>query len=297
MTHQAFFNWEHVNLFVAVADTGSMSAAARETGVSQPTIGRAIAALEADLGVSLFARHSKGLHLTEQGEGLVAHARSMARSAAELSLAAAGRSQKTQGTVRITASQIVATYILPPILARLRREEPLIQIELVATDNVENLLFREADIAIRMLRPTQQELIAKHVGDMKMGIYASNAYLSERPEPHTMEDMELHSIIGYDRSTLIIDKARELGAELNRDMFSMRCDDQVVHWQLVLAGLGIGFMAQAVAQNDHRVVRILHGMDLGSLPLWLTSHTGLKSNHLVRTVFDHLSEHLPKAIA
>ena len=297
MSYQSFFNWDHVNLFVAVADTGSMSAAARQTGVSQPTIGRAIAALEADLGVTLFSRHSKGLHLTEQGDDLVAHARSMAKSAADLSLAAAGRSQKTRGTVRITASQVVATYILPPILTRLRRQEPRIQIELVATDTVENLLFREADIAIRMVRPTQHELISKHVGDMKMGIYASNAYLAELPAPQSMEDLALHSMIGYDRSTLIIDSARAMGADIDREMFSLRCDDQVVGWQMVLAGMGIGFMAQAIANQNQDVVRVLHGIEIDPLPLWLTSHGGLKTNHLVRTVYDTLSEGLRKAVS
>ena len=296
MARQSFFNWDHVSLFVSVADTGSMSAAARETGVSQPTIGRAIAALEADLSVSLFSRHSKGLHLTEQGEALVLHARSMADSAAQLSLAAAGRSQKTQGTVRITASQIVATYVLPPILARLRRQEPRIQVEVVATDQVENLLYREADIAIRMVRPAQQDLISKKIGELKMGIYASNSYLAERPAPETMEDLELHSVIGYDKSTLIIEAARTMGAELTSDFFSFRSDDQVVGWQMVLAGHGIGFMARAVAKGDERVVRILHGLEIPSLPIWLTSHSGLKANHVVRTVFDFLSNELAGAV-
>lgn len=144
MEHTPDFNWEHINLFVAVADTGSLSAAARASGVSQPTIGRAVQALEAALEVELFTRHAKGFELTEQGKEMVIHARSMAGAAAELSLAAAGKSNQLDGTVRITASQVMASHILPSILARMRREEPRIQIELVATDQVENLLFREA---------------------------------------------------------------------------------------------------------------------------------------------------------
>lgn len=286
------FDWGHINLFVAVADTGSLSAAARASRVSQPTIGRAVAALEEDLGISLFSRHAKGLKLTEQGKELLHHAQSMRKAAAGLSLAASGRSQELGGTVRITASQIVATYVLPPILARMRRDEPRIQIEIVATDTVENLLFREADIAIRMVRPVQLDLISRHVGDLEMGVYASLGYLAERPPPESLEDLELHSVIGYDRSTLIIDKARELGADASRETFAYRCDDQIVHWQMVLAGLGVGFTARVVAQGDLRVSRLLHELPLEPLPVWLTSHGALKSNQRVRFVYDYLAKEL-----
>jgi len=157
-------------------------------------------------------------------------------------------------------------------------------------------LYREADIAIRMVRPAQQDLISKKIGELKMGIYASNSYLAERPAPETMEDLELHSVIGYDKSTLIIEAARTMGAELTSDFFSFRSDDQVVGWQMVLAGHGIGFMARAVAKGDERVVRILHGLEIPSLPIWLTSHSGLKANHVVRTVFDFLSNELVGAV-
>lgn len=286
------FDWAHVSLFVAVADCGSLSGAARATGVSQPTIGRAVRALEEDLDVVLFTRHPKGLNLTKQGETLIFHARAMAHSAARLSLSAAGRSNQLVGTVRITASQIVATYVLPSILTRLRRAEPRIQVELVATDNVENLLFREADIAIRMVRPTQQDLIARHVTDMPVGTYASHSYLAERPAPETVEDMLLHSLIGYDRSTLIIDGAAERGIELKPENFSIRCDDQAACWQLVLAGAGIGFMSCWLADSDDRVMRLLPEFDLGVLPVWLTSHGALKTNQRVRFVYDYLAAEL-----
>ncbi len=292
MDNRFDFNWEHINLFVAVADQGSLSAAARETGVSQPTIGRVIQALEADLGVSLFERHARGLRLTQQGQDLIFHARTMAVAAANLSLAAAGRADDLAGNVRITASQLVATYILPPLLARLRRNEPRIQVEVVATDAVENLLFREADIALRMVRPTQVDLIARHVADMPLGLYASHAYLAERPAPETMDDLQLHSVIGYDRSTLIIEGARQLGWEVDREFFAYRCDDQVVAWNMVLAGLGVGFTSQWVARADDRVVRLLGDLSLPVLPVWLTSHAALKTSRRVRYVFDFLGEAL-----
>ncbi|MEE9376160.1 MAG: LysR family transcriptional regulator [Rhizobiaceae bacterium] len=292
MEYKADFDWSHVNLFVAVADTGSLSAAARTSGVSQPTIGRAIQALEEALDVSLFSRHAKGFELTEQGQELVIHARSMANAAAGLSLAAAGRADRLEGTVRITASKFVASYILPAILARMRRVEPRVQVEVVATDVVENLLYREADIAIRMVRPVQEGLIARHVGELPIGAFASHAYLAERPAPDSLEDLELHSLIGYDRSTLIIDQAREFGVVLTRDSFAYRCDDQVVYWEMVLAGLGIGFSPLAAAKNDLRVVRVMHSLPLMGLPIWLTSHGALKTNRRVRFVYDFLGSEL-----
>ena len=284
------FDWSQAGLFVAVADHGSLSAAARATGVSQPTIGRAVQSLETDLGVSLFKRHPRGLELTEQGSAVVYHARAMAKAAAQLSLEAAGRADQLEGVVRVTASQFVATHVLPSILARLQRQEPRIQIEIVATDTIENLLFREADIAVRMARPTQLELITRHVGDVSMGIYAAHSYLAQRPPPETLDDLELHSVIGYDRSTLIIEGARDLGWEISRDFFSYRCDDQVVCWNMLLAGVGAAFAPQYVAAGDDRLVRVLNDVQLPVLPIWLTSHSALKSNRRVRYVYDFLAQ-------
>lgn len=283
------FDWTQIRFFVSVAETGSLSACARATGASQPTVGRAIASLEQSLGVSLFKRHARGFELTEQGADLLPHAQAMANAAADLSLAAEGRSQSLEGPVRITASRIVATYVLPSILADLQRAEPSIEIELVATDTVENLLFREADIALRMVRPTQQDLISKHVCDLPMGAYASEKYLAEHSIPEKIEDLFDHVMIGYDRSTLIIDGARSLGLQVHRDFFAYRTDDQIAYWELVRAGVGIGFTARPVARHDESVVRILPQLEIRALPIWLTSHGALKTSRRVRYVFDFLA--------
>jgi DNA-binding transcriptional LysR family regulator len=283
------FDWTQIRFFVAVAETGSLSACARATGASQPTVGRAIASLEEGLGVSLFKRHARGFELTQQGADLLPHARAMANAAADLSLAALGRSQTLEGTVRITASRIVATYVLPRILAKLQQAEPRIDVELVATDTVENLLFREADIALRMVRPTQQDLISRHIGDLPMGVYASRDYLAKHGEPQKVEDLFDHIMIGYDRSTLIIDGARAIGLNIHRDFFTYRTDDQIAYWQLVRAGLGIGFTARPVARLDDDVVRILPDLPIEPLPVWLTSHGALKTSRRVRFVLDVLA--------
>lgn len=289
MDNLSSFDWTQIRFFVSVAETGSLSASARSTGASQPTVGRAIANLEQSLGVSLFKRHARGFELTQQGADLLPHARAMANAAADLSLAAHGRSHSLDGVVRITASRIVATYVLPSILADLQRTEPSIEIEMVATDTVENLLFREADIALRMVRPTQQDLISKHVCDLPMGAYASEKYLQDRSPPEKVEDLFDHVMIGYDRSTLIIDGARSLGLQVHRDFFAYRTDDQIAYWELVRAGLGIGFTARPVAKQDASVVRILPQLEIRALPIWLTSHGALKTSRRVRYVFDFLA--------
>ena len=296
MDNLSEFDWAQIRFFVTVAETGSLSACARATGASQPTVGRAISSLEAALGVSLFKRHARGFELTEQGADLLPHARAMAKAAADLSFAALGRSQTLEGTVRITASRIVATYVLPTILADLRRAEPRIDIELVATDVVENLLFREADIALRMVRPIQQDLISKHVCDLPMGVYASRDYLDAHGTPQQIDDLFEHALIGYDRSTLIIVGAKTSGLMVDRDFFTYRTDDQVAYWQLVRAGLGIGFTARPVARNDANIVRLLPKLPIEPLPIWLTSHSALRTSRRVRYVFDFLATKLKAAI-
>ena len=285
-------DWNLIQHFVAVARHGSLSAAGRATNVSQPTLGRAVQALEQELAVNLFDRHPKGLSLTTQGRDLFHYANSMAETAHRLSLAAEGHSERLEGSVRITASQVMSTFFLPKMLSRLRREEPRIEVELVATDSVENLLFREADIAIRMARPEQQDLVTQHLGDLEIGAYASHSYLAERGRPHSLEELELHTIIGYDRSTFILDGAKQLGFELTRNDFALRCDDQVVGWHLLLAGAGIGFAPKSLASSDDRVVQVLSNVSFPATPIWLTSHPALKTNPRVRFVLDFLAHSL-----
>jgi len=292
MAYVADMDWSLIQHFVAIAENGSLSAAARASNVSQPTLGRAVQALEAELSVALFERHSKGLALTAQGKDLFHYAKSMAVTAHQFALAADGHSDRLEGSVRITASQVMATFFLPAILSRLRRAEPRINVEVVATDAVENLLFREADIAIRMVRPEQQDLLTQHVGELKIGAYASHAYLADRGTPSSAEDLALHTLIGYDRSTLIVDSAKKMGLDLTRDDFAVRCDDQVVCWQMLLAGAGIGFAPVELAGRDERVVRVFSSLPFPSTPIWLTSHPILKTNPRVRYVVDFLAKAL-----
>ncbi|MBI1400070.1 LysR family transcriptional regulator [Hyphomonas sp.] len=285
-------DWALLQSFAAVGEHGSLSAAARATGTSQPTMSRHVSDLETRIGARLFERTSTGIELTPAGARLMAHAREMSSAAERLSLTAAGQDDRLAGSVRITASNIVATYVLPDILTALRIAEPDIEIELVSSDRSENLLRREADIAVRMYRPEQPDVIAKKLGDLPIGMFAARSYIDRRGMPQTIEDILGHDVVGYDRSTLVIDGFARGGLKVDREFFAFRSDDQVVCWQMVVAGYGIGFNQVSIGEADPRVVRIPLAGELGSLPVWLVAHAELKATPRIRRVYDFLAEQL-----
>lgn len=285
-------DWSLIPAFLAVAETGTLSGAARLLGSSQPTLGRQIRSLEDQFGTALFIRHPRGLTLSEAGQALLPAARSMQEAAGRMALAAMGRDHALKGVVRITASHIVAHYILPPILARLRREEPEITIELVPSDSPENLLFREADIALRMFRSTQLDIVTRHLGDLPIAIFASRAYLDRRGRPRTPDDLMQHDLIGYDRSDLILRGMREAGFPATRDWFALRCDDQAACVELARAGCGIGFVQRHIAERDPSLEIIDLGIDLPTLPVWLAAPQSTRRTPRIARVWDVLADGL-----
>lgn len=282
-------DWTLLRSFLAVAETGSLSAAARQIGVSQPTLGRHVRALEKALEVPLFTRAARGLALTEAGADLLPPAREMRAAAARAGLAAAGRAGTVSGTVRITASRIVSHHILPAMLAALRAEEPAIEIELLPSDQPENLLFREADIAVRMYRPTEPDLITAHVAELPLALYAAKSYLDRRGRPTTPEALLALDFVGFLTSDLILRSMRAIGIERRMGDFPIRCDDQIVYWNLVRAGCGVGGAQTGLADADPSVERLGIGPDLPSLPVWLTAPEVLRQNPRIRRVYDHLA--------
>lgn len=285
-------DWALVQSFLAVAEAGSLSGAARVLGRSQPTLGRQIQALERDLGVQLFERHARGLELSETGADLVPHARQMHAAMNAIALTAGGRAQKLEGSVRITASVFASHYLLPPILARIRAEEPAIQLDLLPSDATENLLFRQADIAVRMYRPTQLDLIARHVTDIELGVFAARSYLDRAGRPRQAEDLLEHDLIGYDANDLIVRSMRAMGWPVTREAFVMRCDNQAAYWELLRAGCGIGFSQAAVGRADPAVEELCLGVDIPPLELWLAAHQAIRHTPRIRRIWDILAEGL-----
>lgn len=282
-------DWSLVRSFLAVAEEGSLSGAARALGSSQPTLGRHVAALEAALGVELFERRRRGLVATEAARALLPAARDMRAAAGRFGLAAAGHDNRLAGTVRITTSVAVAHHHMPGIVASIRRDAPEIQIELVASDTSENLLFREADIAVRMYRPSQLDVITRHLGDIELGLYAARSYIVCAGMPDGPAALGSHAMIGFDRSDLIRKGLREAGLDPPEGFFAVRCDDQGVCWELLRAGCGIGVAQVAVARGEPDLVQVLPDIPLPRLPVWLTAPEALRTSPRIRFVFDRLA--------
>lgn len=290
-------DWSLVQAFLTVAETGSLSAAARTLGASQPTLGRQIRQIETDLGVALFTRQPRGFDLTEVGQSLLGPASRMRDAVNEISLAAASKQNQLKGTVRITASEIVAHYILPPIIAQIRSAEPLISIDVVPTNSSDNLLYREADIAVRMYRSEQLDIVTRHLGDFKMGIFAATSYLDHKGRPQTATDLLDYDLVGFDRNEQIINAMRNLGFTSSRDIFQTRTDGQAVYWQLLRAGCGIGFAQEVVGKPDPLVEQLHIGIDVPPLPVWLATHQGMRQTPRIRRVWDMLADGLTPLIS
>jgi DNA-binding transcriptional LysR family regulator len=285
-------DWSRLQSFVAVVEHGSLSAAARATGASQPTLSRHVSALEEEIGVKLFERTGDGLALTATGAEIYEQAQVMAEAAGKVSLVATGRSQDLKGTIRITAIESFAAHSMPEILVKLRQAEPEIAIELVASNRTENLLKREADIAVRMYRPTQNDVFTKKVGDTHIGAYASREYLARRGALASIADIANHDVVGFDLFDAIIEGFKSRGLKAGREFFAFRCDADYVHVEMVEAGFGVGFIETRRADANANLVRLLPDVVDVTSPIWLTAHSELKSSARVRRVFDFLAAEL-----
>ncbi|RLJ60430.1 LysR family transcriptional regulator [Litoreibacter meonggei] len=283
------FDWNHVRAFLATVEEGSLSAAARATGQTQPTLGRQVAALEDAIGVTLFERAGRSLILTKSGAQLVDHVRAMGEAASRISLAASGQSQSVEGLVRISASDVLSTYQLPPIIAQLRDTAPGIEIEVVSSNAISDLLRRDADIAVRHVRPEQPELIARKLADSDAYLYATPEYLARVGNPATLQNLKNANFIGYGAPDEMLPHFVAMGLPLIRANIRYHSQSGVVGWQMACQGLGVGVMSERVAALSPEVVRVLPDQTPVSFPTWLVSHRELITSSRIRLVFDHLA--------
>ena len=290
------FDWTLVRSFLAALEHGSLLGAARALKSSQPTVGRHIAELESQLGVVLFERTGRGLKPLDMALRLADSARAMESGAHQLQRSVASVDDAVSGTVRLTASQPVACILLPPLLARLQQKLPGIQIELVSSNEVSNLLRREADIAVRMVQPDQTSLVAKRIGKMTVGIYAHRSYLQRAGTPRQPPELLAHALIGGDKNDDIQRGFAALGYPVPKEQFSFRTDDLMAHWHAVRSGVGIGFIADYVARTDADVVAILPMVKIPSLPVWLAVHREIRTSKRIRAVYDFLGDAISDAL-
>jgi DNA-binding transcriptional LysR family regulator len=286
------FDWNRARAFLVTAEEGSLSAAARALGLAQPTLGRQVDALEEELGVVLFERVGRGLALTPSGLELLDHVRAMGDAAGKLSLAASGQAQSIEGAICITASEIYSAYLLPPIVEKLRRQAPGIEVEIVASNATIDLGRREADIAVRNFRPTQPELIAKKVRDDRARLYAAASYLERIGNPRSPADLSRADFIGFDTTGVMLKGLNQLGLSLTQRNFPVLTSNHLVHWQLVKQGVGIGVVPEGIGDGEPQVRRALPELQPMIFPIWLTTHRELNTSRRVRMVFDLLAAEL-----
>lgn len=286
------FDWNRARAFLVTAEEGSLSAAARALGMTQPTLGRQVTALEQELDVVLFERIGQRLALTPSGLELLEHVQAMGEAATHVSLTASGQSQNIEGSICITASEIHAAYLLPPIIDKLRRTEPGIDIELIASNSASDLGRREADIAVRSFRPTQPELIAKKIKEVPARLYAATHYLKKIGFPKTAEDLNQADFIGFDKTDMLVKGYNELGLNLTLKNFPILTESHLVHWELVKQGLGIGIVPEDIGDAEPLVQQALPTLAPIVFPIWLTAHRELKTSRRVRLVFDLLADEL-----
>ncbi|WP_281557804.1 LysR family transcriptional regulator [Thalassomonas sp. RHCl1] len=288
------FDWNRARAFLATAELGSLSAAAKALSCSQPTLSRQVNALEDELKVALFERVGKGLELTPNGIELLEYVREMGNAASFFSLAASGKAESIEGNVCISASEIMAAYELPAIVAKLRKAEPKIAVEVIASSASSDLKRREADIALRSYRPTQQDLIAKKIRDDDFFLYATKQYLNSIGSPKTIDDFNKADFIGLPDSMRIISMLNQRGLYLTQDNFSLTTSNHTVYWELLKQGGGIGFIPETLGSSEGGVEKVLPQLGPYSTELWLVTHRELRTNRRIRYVFDFLSDELTK---
>jgi DNA-binding transcriptional LysR family regulator len=289
--------WELYRSFLGVMKEGSLSGAARALGVAQPTVGRHVAALEKALGLPLFTRSQTGLAPTEAALSLRGHVETMESTAAALERSAASQGDGVRGVVRVSASEVIGVEVLPAVIAGLRERHPELKVELVLSNRLQDLLRREADIAVRMTQPRQEQLVARRIGNVEVGLHAHRRYLAAHGTPRNAAELARHALIGFDQETAFVRSVMKSTPGLRRDGFSLRTDSDLAQLALIRAGAGIGFCQVALARRSERLVRVMPRHFSLALDTWITMHEDLRNSPRCRVTFEALVEGMQRHIA
>ncbi|MCC8401408.1 LysR family transcriptional regulator [Paraburkholderia sp. MMS20-SJTN17] len=282
-------NWEWYRTFLTVLETGSLSAAARAMGMTQPTVGRHIDGLESALALKLFTRSFDGFAPTDAALELRPYAAGVAATSAALLRVASSHGAGVRGTVRLTASEVMGVEVLPPILAALRREHPELVIELVLSNKVDDLLHREADIAVRMLRPTQDALVARRVGAVELGLYAHEHYLAAHGTPKSMDELSRHAIVGFDHENAFIRRLQDQFPVFSRAALAFRADSDLAQLAAIRAGFGIGVCQAALTAQDKALIRVLPASFSIAMDTWVAMHEDLRESARCAVTFSAIA--------
>lgn len=282
-------NWAWYRTFLTVLDTGSLSAAGRQLGLTQPTVGRQIDSLEIALGLKLFTRSFEGFAPTDAARELRPYAAGVAATAAALRRVASSHGSGVRGTVRLSASEVIGVEVLPPILTALRRAHPELIIELVLSNQADDLLHREADIAVRMFQPVQQALVAQRIGGIELGLHAHERYLAEYGTPASMDALSAHTLIGFDQENALIRRLQASFPVFSRARLAWRADSDLAQLAALRAGFGIGVCQSAMAAKDPALVRVLKRHFSLTLDTWVVMHADLRASARCAVTFAALA--------
>lgn len=288
------FDWTQAQAFLATAETGSFSSAAKLLGTSQPTVGRHVAALEQDLGMALFDRIGTSLTLNEKGRAVLVHIKAMQDAADLVSLTAMGTDQVIAGPISITASDAFCAYLLPPIVKRIHQQYPDLQIEIIASNDVQDLRRREADIAIRNVRPHHSNLYAKRIKTTQAHLYGSTEYLDKIGRPATLRDINPEAHFIGDSLGRVLQMMTSMTDTITPDQFKFVGNNGIVMWEMVKQGTGLAMMFKEIAQITPNVEPILEQEICPEVEAWLVTHAELKTSAKFRTVFDLLAFELKR---
>lgn len=289
-------SWNWLRSLVAVVNSGSLSAAARATKATQPTIGRHIRALEKQLGETLFDRRPDGLVPTARGTEIYERAAAVDEAITGLTSSIGSRSPAVSGVVRITSSLNFTVELLPALVTELLRENPQLQIELIPSDEVRNLLRREADLAVRLARPTQPEVIASKVGEVTLGLYAHRDYLARRGTPRTASQFSKHDLIGYQDAAATVARLAEIGLQIDPAQVRICSENLLTLVAILRAGCGIGACDVWLANRHPELRRVMPRVDVATWPVWIAAHDDLHRSRRFRLVFDYLSDRLRETL-
>jgi DNA-binding transcriptional LysR family regulator len=289
-------SWDFYRTFLEVLREGSLSGAARSLGLTQPTVGRHVDALEEALGYALFIRTQQGLSPTQQALALRPYAEALESTSMALLRAASSQESGVRGTIRITASDVITVEVLPAIITELHAAYPELTIELMPSNRIEDLLQREADIAVRMQRPSQGVLIARRIGDIELGMYAHKDYLARRGKPVRIDDLAGHALIGFDKETAFIRSMKTQLPEVRRELLALRTDSDLASLAMLRAGFGIGFCQIGLARRNPDLVRLFPKRISLKLDTWLAMHEDLRENPSCKVAFAALTKGLEKYV-
>ncbi|WP_082358678.1 LysR family transcriptional regulator [Bosea sp. AAP35] len=289
-------DWNLVRAFRATAEAGSLSAASRKLGLSQPTLSRQVAALEEQLAVTLFERVGKRLVLTAGGAGLLEHARQMAAAAEALALSAAGQASDLSGRVSLSVTDAVATHVMPGIVERLRQEVPQVTIVVIATDALSDLRRREADIAIRHVRPTEPELIGRLIGELNAHLYASDAWIAQHGMPRAVSDLSDATILAFDPVEQFVSHMELQGLWVGPEQCAVVSNSASALWAMTRRGIGVGVVLDVAAARMPQLRVLLPELSRVPVPLWLVTHREVQNSRRIRLVYDILAEELRRLV-